>query len=260
MHSQTQRHRAQTEIKIGKIRHALSLAGIRKKKRLRMPPDYDDKAATIIGLVAPYTMINHERLFALIQASRYIARNGIEGAIVECGVWRGGAIAAANLALQEHGVKRPLYLFDTFEGMPAPTDLDKRPSGRPAMEQFEATRTGADTSDWCYASLEEVQHNLRYLGVDEEDTHFIKGKVEETVPEKAPDGPIALLRLDTDWYQSTKHGLQHLFPKLVSGGVLIIDDYGDWPGARQAVDEYLDAHKIPILLTRVKGSVIAVKR
>ena len=109
--------------------------------------------------------------------------------------------------------------------------------------------------------LEEVQNNLKVLGIDETDLHFIKGKVEETIPDEAPVEPISLLRLDTDWYKSTKHELKHLFPKLVSGGVLIIDDYGDWSGVRQAVDEYVDFHKVSILLTRVgNGSVIGVKR
>ncbi|MHC4322565.1 MAG: TylF/MycF/NovP-related O-methyltransferase [Planctomycetota bacterium] len=249
-----------TRINIRKIRNALSRVGIGADPQIPLPPDYDDNAIRIIKSVRPFTMLNHERLFALIQATRYIARNCIEGAIVECGVWRGGAIGAAGLTLQEYGIKRALYLFDTFEGMAAPTDLDRHYTGRLAMEEFKARKTGADTSDWCYASLEDVQNNLKFLGIDEADLHFIKGKVEETIPTIIPDEPISLLRLDTDWYNSTKHELQYLYPKLVSGGVLIVDDYGDWTGARQAVDEYLELHKIPILLTRVgNGSMIGVK-
>ena len=106
-----------------------------------------------------------------------------------------------------------------------------------------------------------MRRNLRFLGVDEDHVNFIKGKVEETLPLKTPSEPIAILRLDTDWYESTKHELDNLFPKLVPGGVLIIDDYGDWTGSRKAVDEYVEKHKIQILLIRVgDGSVIGVKQ
>lgn len=241
------------------IKAFVRLFGMEAYKPGKFPLDYDQRAVDIIKAVTPYTMIGRERLYALITAVRHISRHKIEGAVVECGVWRGGAMGAAAMALRDLGERRDIYLFDTFEGMSVPTDEDRTFGGGGAMGEFLAKRTGEQSSDWCMASLEDVQTNLSALGLDIGAFHFVKGMVEDTIPHGAPNSPIALLRLDTDWYKSTKHELDHLFPKLAQGGVLIIDDYGDWEGARLAVDEYLEEHKIRMLLTRVDGSVIGVK-
>ena len=235
------------------------LFGMEAYKPGKFPMDYDPRAVAIIKAVTPYTMIGMDRLYALITAVRHITQHNIQGAIVECGVWRGGAMGAAALALKDAGESRQLYLFDTFEGMSVPTDEDKTFGGGDAMQEFLQKRTGEQSSDWCMASLEDVQENLNSLGLNVADFHFVKGMVEDTIPAGAPNGPIALLRLDTDWYSSTKHEMEHLFPKLAVGGVLIIDDYGDWEGARKAVDNYLKKNGIRLLLTRVNGSVIGVK-
>ena len=114
----------------------------------------------------------------------------------------------------------------------------------------QANKKSEDSADWCFASLDEVKQNVIKTGYNTEKLHFIKGKVENTLPKYAPK-QIALLRLDTDWYESTKHELIHLFPRLVSGGVLILDDYGYWAGAKKAVDEYFSQTKIQILLNRI---------
>lgn len=235
------------------------LFGMEAYKPRKFARYFDQETIEIIEAVTPYTMIGRPRLFALITAIRYITKYKISGAVVECGVWRGGAMGAAALTLKGLGEKRSMYLFDTFEGMSIPTSEDKAYGGGDAMEEFLEKRTGEESSDWCMASLEDVQANLTTLGFDIADFHFVKGMVEDTIPSQSPTEDIAVLRLDTDWYKSTKHEMDHLFPKLVPGGVLIIDDYGDWEGARQAVDEYLDAHNIRILLNRVDGSAIGVK-
>jgi hypothetical protein len=91
---------------------------------------------------------------------------------------------------------------------------------------------------------------MRDTGYDSEKVFFVKGKVEETLPAHAPDR-ISLLRLDTDWYESTYHELTHLYPRLTVGGVLIIDDYGHWAGARRAVDDFIGKNKLRLLLNRV---------
>jgi len=235
------------------------LCGMEAYKPGKFPPDFDAQAIDTIKAVTPYTMIGQDRLFALITAIRYITKHKIPGAILECGVWRGGAMAAAALTLKALNTSRDIHLFDTFEGMSVPTAEDKTFGGGTAMAEFLEKRTGEESSTWCMASLEDVQANLMRLGLNTADFHFAKGMVEDTIPSHAPKGDIALLRLDTDWYKSTKHEMGHLFPKLVPGGILIIDDYGDWEGARQAVDEYLDQQGIRMLLTRVNGSVIGVK-
>lgn len=241
------------------VKAFVRLFGMEAYKPGKFPMDFDSEAVAIIQSVTPYTMIGRDRLYALIQGVRHISKHKIEGAVVECGVWRGGAMGAAALTLKSLGETRAMYLFDTFEGMSIPTEEDKTFGGGDAMEEFLQKRTGEESSDWCMASLEDVQANLSTLGLDINDFRFVKGMVEDTIPAQSPQGNIALLRLDTDWYKSTKHEMEHLFPKLVTGGVLIIDDFGDWEGARQAVEEYLETYNIRMLLTRVDGSVIGIK-
>jgi O-methyltransferase len=95
-----------------------------------------------------------------------------------------------------------------------------------------------------------VRETVLSSGYPEARLHFVRGPVEQTLPEHAPER-LALLRLDTDWYESTRHELEHLYPRLADGGVLIVDDYGHWEGARRAVDEYFDGRAAPLLLSRV---------
>jgi O-methyltransferase len=188
-----------------------------------------------------------ERIYALIQAVRYVSSNNVIGAIVECGVWKGESMAAiAKTLLQMHDVRRDLYLFDTFEGMSVPRLKDLDYSGKHATELLSKT-TGVRCAD---APLDSVQRVLNDTGYPKGKVHFVQGKVEETIPASAPDS-ISLLRLDTDWYESTRHELVHLFPRLSTGGVIIIDDYGHWKGSRQACDEYFSEKRIPILLNRI---------
>lgn len=158
---------------------------------------------------------------------------------------------AMAFALLSRGVSdRDMYLFDTFEGMSSPTDADLDYTGRLAMETFERTRTADDRADWCAASMQVVRSNLALTGYPSDRLHLVQGKVEETLPGAAPE-VIALLRLDTDWYESTKHEMETLYPRLTSSGVLIIDDYGHWQGSRRAVDEYLEANDVHLLLNRI---------
>jgi O-methyltransferase len=214
-------------------------------------PDVPEADLAIYRAVEPYTMTSPERIYALIQAVQYLAENEIPGAMVECGVWKGGSMMAAALTLLRLGKRdRDLYLFDTFEGMPQPGARDVAYDGRSAAIDFDRTRTSADSSDWCNAPMQAVREALQSTGYPESRIHLVKGKVEDTIPGAAP-AVIALLRLDTDWYESTRHELEHLFPRLSEGGVIIIDDYGHWQGARQATDEYLARTRVRLLLNRI---------
>jgi hypothetical protein len=214
-------------------------------------PDFDTAHLETLSAVRPYTMTSPERIHALIEATKYVTRRQIPGAIVECGVWRGGSMMAAARTLQSlRAADRDLYLFDTFEGMSAPTAADVDLAGRTASSALAESSRADKGSYWCYASLDDVKRTIATLGYPAERVHFVQGKVEETVPAQAPER-IALLRLDTDWYESTKHELQHLYPRLSSGGVLIIDDYGHWKGSRQATDEFMAATPDFGLLTRI---------
>ncbi len=191
---------------------------------------------------------------------QHITRLNIPGGIVECGVWRGGSMMAVALTLENLKVAtRDLYLFDTFEGMPRPTDVDIHYSGATAMASFTDLQTGEDSSDECAAGLRDVQKAMTQTGYDPNRIHYIKGKVENTIPQQAPER-IALLRLDTDLYESTKHELEHLFPRLSPGGILIIDDYGAWQGARNATDDYIANYAPSLFLSRIDDTGrIAVK-
>jgi hypothetical protein len=142
---------------------------------------------------------------------------------------------------------RQVFLYDTFEGMSQPTQFDQDSSGQLAEVWLSNV---PDTSiRWARASIEEVQENCAKTGYPNRLLHFIKGDVTATLEVQADlPNEIAVLRLDTDWYESTKKELEVLFPRLVSGGVCIIDDYGHWSGSKKAVDEYLSQQELSPLL------------
>jgi O-methyltransferase len=223
------------------------------------PTDFTQEEIDIFNQVSPYTMTSKERVFSLIQAVRYVARHQIPGDIVECGVWKGGSMMTiAKTLLAEKDLNRELYLFDTFSGMSEPSEVDYDSSGQDAAELLEIGSKG-DRWIWCEAPLEGVQQAMLSTGYEQNKIHFIQGKVEDTLPANSPE-KIALLRLDTDWYESTRHELIHLFPRLSTHGVIIFDDYGYWQGMKKAVDEYFEEHNIKILINRIDeyGS-IAIK-
>ena len=215
------------------------------------PPDLDEAYVQIYQSVQNATMTSPDRVYALIQAVHYLVRNDIPGDFVECGVWKGGSVMAmAESLLHLHCTDRDIYLYDTFQGMSAPSDVDVSTDGTSAPRLFSKAKIAEDSSDWCLAPLEEVKKNVYSTGYEKGRFHFVVGKVEDTIPDTMPER-IALLRLDTDWYTSTKHELTHLFPRLSVHGVIIIDDYGYWKGVRRAVDEYITENDIRILLHRI---------
>ncbi len=237
-----------------RIKRFTSAIGIKRKREraVKLPPDFDELTTRVFNTVNPYTMTSPERVAALVEAVRYVHANDIPGDFVECGVWRGGSAMAAALVLGELGDEsRELWLYDTYEGMSAPTAEDVDVSGRAADEKFAQRQLTEDSSEWCRSPLEDVHRNLESTGYPMEKVHFVKGKVEDTIPSEMPAGAVAILRLDTDWYESTRHEMQHLYPVLEKHGVLVLDDYGYWQGARKAVDEYFAAHGIRPLMGRV---------
>lgn len=221
------------------------------EKYPELPLDFDEFSTRVFRSVEEHTMTSPERVYSLIEAVKYVVKNGIGGDFVECGVWKGGSVMVMAMTLLEMGeTGRDIYLYDTFAGMSSPTDADVSYKGTPARDKYASTLITDELSEWCLSPLEEVRRNVLSTGYPEERFHFIEGKVEETIPGVMPD-PIALLRLDTDWYESTKHELVHLYPGVSAGGVVIIDDYGQWQGARKAVDEYIAAGRVRMLLNRI---------
>jgi len=181
-----------------------------------------------------YSKANMQRMAAMESALRVIDENNIEGDIVECGVWRGGHIILARIV----SPFRVCWLYDTFDGMTPPGPFDRKTNGKMPPKK-------ALNHHWTRATLEEVMGNFCIEGLyDQTKLVFVVGDVAKTLLDhnNLPD-KIALLRLDTDWYESTKIELEVLFPRIVPGGILIVDDYGHWQGARKAVDEYL-GHRV----------------
>lgn len=211
-------------------------------------PEISDEAICALLAVKPYTMTSTERLWTMWQAMNHIAAANITGDVVECGVWKGGNLALAGIACEARGLERTIYGFDTYAGMSDPTEKDVSAAGKSAAQKFNDLQRN-DHNEWCYSPIEEVRANIAQA-TKYDRYRFIIGKCEDTLQDAANlPNKIAVLRLDTDWYESTKAELEVLYPLLVSGGILILDDYGHWGGARQAADEYFATR--PALLSRI---------
>lgn len=224
---------------------------ITKNKYLsRFYPDIIEREFwEIYSLCSPYTMTSVPRLYTLYSSVDYVLKNNIEGDFVECGVWRGGSsMLIAQMLYNRNITDRKLYLYDTFEGMSEPSKYDLAHNGVDANVVYK------EEFFFCLADLNDVKNNMLKTNFSNDNLVFTKGKIEDTIPARKPSGKIALLRLDTDWYESTKHELIHLFPLVAEKGVLIIDDYGYWQGCRKAVDEYIKDNKLPILLNRIDST------
>jgi hypothetical protein len=228
-------------------------------------PHFSADDLAIIAQVQPYTLTRELRIEALLDAVRYVVKREVPGVFAECGVWLGGSVMAMLLQLRKLGAdNRDIVLYDTFEGMTAPTEHDSSGFDGHAQTIWDLSKAAGQRAwdPWFKPevfNLDKVRELLLSTGYPAQRLHFIKGKVEETLPAQAPD-QIALLRLDTDWYESTWHELLHLYPRLSQGGVLLIDDYGHWDGCRKAVDEYFATQARPALLSRVDYTArIAVK-
>jgi hypothetical protein len=239
------------------VKKSLARAGLRISPILSESvrinnPDITDTEWEIYSRVTRFTMVSIERVLANIRAVEHILQSRIGGDIVECGVWRGGSSMSMALALRRGlDTSRALWMYDTYAGMTNATAADLDHKGDDASRLLAAAKQNKDCEDsWIIAcaSLEDVKSNMASTEYPLDRIRFVEGPVEQTIPGEAPER-IAILRIDTDWYESTLHELIHLYPRLSPGGILIIDDYGHWQGAQKAVDEYFkDA---PLFLNRI---------
>ncbi|MEY2467880.1 MAG: O-methyltransferase [Actinomycetota bacterium] len=216
---------------------------VRTDHRKAAPPiDTDDHTRKVIKAIENHTLTPHGRVIALVDAVRHIAQRKVPGAVVECGVWRGGSMMAAAMTLIEQGdTSRDLYLFDTFTHMPPAGPEDIKASGRKVSD---IEQSGEASPIFDYIPIDEVRAGMLSTGYPAERIHLVQGMVEDTIPSQAPDA-VALCRLDTDYYESTKHEMDHLYPRISTGGALLIDDYGEFLGARKAVDQFFDGQPQP---------------
>jgi len=216
----------------------------------RLPIEATPADRQIIEQVRPFTMTSTERIWSLLQAVDYVNNNDVPGDFVECGVWRGGSVMAMALRLlQLNAANRTIWLYDTFEGMTPPTNEDvDAVAGVAAAKLLETTPPVDGDNVWCIANQTDVLRNLATTNYPTSRFEYVVGDVAETLKNDFPE-TISLLRLDTDWYESTKSELEVLYPRLAIGGVCILDDYGHWQGARKAVDDYFAAKDArPLLL------------
>lgn len=201
------------------------------RAKARIWPDHFAK--NVYPLVRQHTLLRYETLLSLYNAVRHVVKQGIKGCAVECGVARGGSGATIATAMREVDSNRQVILFDTFEGLPAPT-LDD-----PDYER------AVQLTGKCRGGLEEVESLFRRLGLT--NYRLIKGMFQETLP-TAHTGDISLLHLDGDWYESTLACLENLWDRVSDGGVVQVDDYGEWQGCKKAVDEFFDRRCVNVRL------------
>jgi hypothetical protein len=230
---------------------------------------FEDEAIECIKIVRAYTMLPYIRLLTLYQHIVHCERNGIEGSFVECGVWKGGSVGLMALANLKHGrQRRHLHLFDVFDDIPEPDrvlDGDRvvkyvsKVIGRPIAGTGQlAPMKGAYDRFGGHGSIEENRHLLEGLvRYDPSYLHWHKGFFQQTIPAVSQEiGDIAVLRLDGDWYASTKVCLEFLFERVVPGGIVIIDDYGEYEGCKKAADEFFENNAIKPYLHQVDSSCV----
>lgn len=205
-----------------------------------------------LNIVKPFTMTSEERINELFDSLEYIRMNDIKGDIVECGVWKGGNILGIMEYLNFHEMlDKQVWLYDTFQGMTPPEEVDIDHHNKKASDILQSVL--------CYSPIDEVRKNLSMSNFPEKNVKFIIGDVCDTLNEinNIPKS-ISLLRLDTDWYKSTKKEMDVLYPKLNGGGVLIVDDYGHWKGSKLAVDEYFQEHNLNLEIKAIDYTGIKV--
>jgi len=222
----------------------------------------------IFPIVKPWTMVQEPEVKFVYDWILQLSANGIEGDIVECGVWKGGATMAMMFAALRSSKIRDFWLFDTFQGLPEPSEKDDAKAKRVWQEvqngvAYSRQRAGlVEDGKWNYGPKAIVKNNIINTQYPWANVHLVEGKVENTLQATNLPEKIALLRLDTDWYDSTKIELEKLWDRLVPGGILFIDDYCAWGGSRRATDEFFNQRGLKRILkqyTKIKPCLYIVK-
>lgn len=224
----------------------------------------EQDAVAALNSVKGRTMADETMQYATYSAARYVAQAGIPGAVVECGVWRGGCSMLMALGLMSASdTAREMWLFDTFEGMTSPGNRDTFLATGATADSLllGSERVGESPSEWtiwCVADEPDVMQGMAQTGYPRSQIRTIRGPVEDTLFDPLPP-QISIARLDTDWYSSTKMEMKMLYDKIAAGGVLILDDYDHWTGAREAVDEFFAERGITPFLIRVGFGRVHIK-
>ena len=223
-------------------------------------PDSNNFEKELFDIISEYTMTSHERIFALMKSINFVKHNNVDGDFVECGVWRGGNLILFQKFIEKYSLSKKIYAYDTFEGMSEPDKIDetfKGESSKDLLNKLYKKKVDRKKNILIAdCSIEQVQENFKKFS-NKNNLICVKGPVEKTldIKENLPN-KISILRLDTDWYSSTKKELEVLFPLLEKNGILIIDDYGFWKGARKAVDEYFENKNVTMFKIDFTGRMI----
>jgi O-methyltransferase len=211
-----------------------------RARRLRLMPLYEKYRS--------FTMIPRSNYVTNLMLAREV--RGVPGSVVECGVWRGGMSAGLAEML---GPSRTYYLFDSFEGLPpANADVDGA-----AGVLYQRNEVSLHYHDNCRADIGFATTAMRMSGATS--VHVVKGWFNDTLPSFPADQPIALLRLDADWYDSTLACLENLGKYVVPGGLIVMDDYFTWDGCARAVHDYLSGHHLPFRIAQARGDVAYIR-
>lgn len=225
-------------------------------KKLRFMKDiplkdfFNFEKIALFKKVCPYTMLSYQRLSNAYELAKLVEKNNINGVFVECGVWKGGCAAIMGFVADRAKSNRKIWLFDSFEGLPEPTEKDGQKAREYALNRASGKLL---TINKCVGPLEDVKKIFfEILKINPENVKISKGWFQDTLPKmKEKIGSIAILRLDGDWYESTKCCLDNLYDCVIKNGYIIIDDYGHWEGARRALDEFFITKKIKPSLIKV---------
>tara|TARA_B110000503_G_scaffold51998_1_gene83711 strand:+ start:103 stop:903 length:801 start_codon:yes stop_codon:yes gene_type:complete len=227
------------------IKYLLNKLGYKITKEdaleISIPVEASSNEVELIHAVKKYSMTDYKNLYLSTQVAKYVSETNVEGDIVECGVWKGGHLIVFKSLCDKYNLDKKIFAYDTFEGMTDSSDDDFNYKGEKAIDLLKNISANENDGDniWCYASLDLVKKNITNVLGNIDNINFIKGDVADTLQEKKNlPNKISILRLDTDFYESTKIELEILYPLLQEGGILIVDDYGHWSGAKKAVDEY----------------------
>ena len=197
-------------------------------------PEISEFEKELFDICSNYSMTSFDGMFSLMKSLDFIIQNNVDGDFVECGVWKGGNLIMFQKYIEKYNLNKKIYAYDTFEGMSEPAEIDKTFEGESASLQLDKLEK---------KKVDRKKNVEKYT--TSTNLTSIKGKVEDTlINKKNLPNKISILRLDTDWYSSTKKELEILYPLLEKNGILYIDDYGYWQGARKAVDEFFKDKKV----------------
>ncbi len=228
-------------------------------KEIPLKDFFNPSKLVLFKKIYPYTMVDSKRLSNIYDLSELIEKNRVDGVFVECGVWKGGCAAIMGSVSKRARSNRKIWLFDSFEGLPEPTTED----GKIAKDYSQNRASGRlKTIDKCVGPLNDVKEIFfDILKINQDNVVIKKGWFQDTLPKARNEiGQISVLRLDGDWYESTKCCLDNLYDNVIVGGYIVVDDYGHWEGCKKAIDDFFMKRNIKTDLIKIDYAGVYFKK